>query len=48
MGRKCGIFQTARSLKERVKKAEAGVVGRHQILRTGVQPRRGFKQEVRR
>lgn len=43
---KCGIFQTVRSLKERVKKGEAGEGGRNQILRIERQPLKDFKQEA--
>lgn len=35
-----------RSLKERVKKGEAGEGGRHQILRREGQPLNNFKQEA--
>lgn len=43
---KCDIFQTVRSLKESVQKADAGEDSRHQILRTEGQPLKVFKQEM--
>lgn len=42
---KCGISQTVRSLKEKVKKGEAGEGGRHQNLRTEGQPLKDFEQK---
>lgn len=43
---KCDILQTVRSLKDRVKKGEAGESGRYQILRIEGHLAKDFKQDV--